>query len=101
MVAATLMAKNSAAGHWREERDLAGAGYHGVRLDVGMVDRGADHLRLLEGIGIGLAAVRQPADQLIDRAHVGGRLDGLLRLADPLAHPGEIFHLHPSSSLIR
>src|SRR5215475_11174234 len=101
MVAATLMAKSSAAGHRREERDLAGAGNRGIRLDMGVVDRGADHLRLLEGVGIGLAAARQPGDQFVDGAHVGRRLDGLFRLADPLAHPGEIFHLHPSSSLMR
>src|SRR5262245_37749274 len=101
MVAATLMAKNSAAGHRREERDLARARYRRVRSDVGVVDRGADHLRLLEGIGIGLAAFRQPGDEIIDGAHSGGRLDRLFRLADPLAHPGEIFHLHPSSSLMR
>src|SRR5437660_2848566 len=101
MVAATLMAKNSAAGHRREERNLAGAGDHGVRPDMGMVDRGADHLRPFEGMGIGFAAVREPGDQFLDRAHGGWRLDGLLRLANPLAHPGEVFHLHPSSSLMR
>ena len=32
---------SSAAGHRREERDLAGARDRGVRLDVGVVDRGA------------------------------------------------------------
>src|ERR1700688_1245772 len=34
------------AGHRREEGDLARAGDHSVRLDMGVVDRGADHLRL-------------------------------------------------------
>ena len=53
-----MAGSDSAAGHRREERDLAGAGYRGVRLDMGVVDRGADHLRLLEGVGIGLAAAR-------------------------------------------
>src|SRR5262249_27104730 len=100
MVAATLMA-NSAAGHRRKERDLTGARDRRVCLDVGMIDRGADHLRLLERVRIGLAAVGQPRHQRIDGAHAGGRLDGFLRLADPLAHPGEIFHFHPSSSLMR
>src|SRR5579862_8387442 len=47
----------SAAGHRREKRDLAGAGNHAVGLDVGVVDRGADHPRRLEGMGVGLAAL--------------------------------------------
>src|SRR6266702_3562459 len=90
-----------AAGHRREERDLAGAGDRGVRLDVGMVDRGADHLRLLERIGIGLAPAGQPGDQLLHGAYASRRLDSLLGHADALAHPGEVFQLHPSSSLMR
>src|SRR5262245_3319673 len=81
MVAATLMAKSSAAGHRREERDLAGAGNRRIRLDMGVVDRGTDHLRLLEGICIGLAAARQPGDQFVDGTHIGRRLDGFFRLA--------------------
>src|SRR5262245_23437128 len=101
MVAATLMTKSSTAGHRREKCDLAGTGNRRIRLDMGLVDRRANHLRLLEGVGIGLAAARQPGDQFVDGAHIGRRLDGLFRLADPLAHPGKIFHLHPSSSLMR
>src|SRR6187431_2677798 len=100
MVAVTDM-KGSTAGHWREECNLARARYHGILLDVGVVDRGADHLRLFEGVRIRLAAARQPADQVIHRAHVGRRLDGFFRDADPLTHPGEIFDPHPSSSLMR
>src|SRR4051812_1624923 len=70
MVTGQLM--RLAAGHRREERDLAGAGDRGVRLDVGVVDRGPDHLRLLERIRIGLALAGQPGDQLLDGSHGRG-----------------------------
>src|ERR1700683_3812482 len=43
----------SAAGHRREEGNLAGAGYRRVRLDMGVVDRGADDPWFFEGMGIG------------------------------------------------
>jgi hypothetical protein len=33
---------------------------------VGVVDRGTDHPRRLEGMGVGLAALRQPRDQVFD-----------------------------------
>src|SRR5215472_15439339 len=91
----------SAAGHRREEGDLARARYRGVRFDMGMVDRGANHLRLFECVGVGIVARGQPFDQVVDGAYACRRLDGLFRLADPLAHPGEILQLHPSSSLMR
>src|SRR6202051_2922959 len=52
-----------AAGHRREEGNLAGAGNHGIRLDMGVVDRGADHPRRLARVGLALAALRPPADQ--------------------------------------
>src|SRR6478735_5520497 len=100
IVAVTDMG-GSAAGHRRKERDFARAGDHRIRPDMGVVDRGTDHLRLLEGMGVTLVALGEPADQLIHRAHLGRRLDRLFRLADPFAHPGEIFQLHPSSSLMR
>src|SRR5664279_1011301 len=90
-----------AAGHRREESDLAGAGNRGVRFDMGVVDRGTDHFRLLEGVGIGLALPGQPRDQVVDGVHAGRRLDDFLRLADPFAHPGKILDLHSSSSLMR
>jgi hypothetical protein len=61
----------------------------------------AAHARLLERIGITLAARRQPADQVGYGTNARGRLDRLLGLADPFAHPGEILHLHSSSSLMR
>src|SRR3954452_15114206 len=98
MVTGPLM--RLAAGHRREERDLAGTCDRSVRPDVGMVDRGADHLRLLECISVSLALAGQPGDQFLDRAHRRRRLDGLLGLADTLAHPGKILHFHPSSSLM-
>src|ERR1700730_14744603 len=89
------------AGHRREERNLAGAGNHAIRLDMGVVDRGADHPRRIEGIGVGLATSRKPRHQIVDGADAGRRFDRLLRFADPFAHPGEIFDLHASSSLMR
>src|ERR1700677_2992411 len=105
MVTAAVMvampANKSAAGHRREKRDLAGAGDQGVRLDVGVVDRSPDHPRRLEGMGIGLAALGQPTDQILNGADAGRGLEGFLGLSDPLAHPGEILDLHASSSLMR
>ena len=89
------------AGHRREEGDLAGVGDRRVRLDMGVVDRRADHLRLFKGVGVSLAALRQPADQILDGAHIRRRFDRFFRFADPFAHPGEIFDLHPSSSSMR
>src|SRR6202012_1445361 len=55
MVTGAFMARLT-AGHRREEGDLACTGDGGFRLDVGMVDGGADHLGFLECMGIGLAA---------------------------------------------
>src|SRR5579863_10416374 len=89
------------AGHWREKRNLAGAGDHRIRLDMGVVDGGADHPRRLERVGVAVAAPRQPADQIAHRADVCRRIDGFFRLSDPFPHPGKILDLHPSSSLIR
>src|SRR6185312_8116472 len=77
IVAGTLM---SSAGHRREEGDLAGAGDRGIGLHMGMVDRGADHLRLLEGVGISLVARRKPGHEIADRVHARRRLDRLFRL---------------------
>src|SRR5437773_1536363 len=99
MVTGPLM--RLAAGHRREERDLAGARDRGIRPDMGVVDRGEDHLRPLERIGVGLAPAGQPGDQVLNGSHRRRRLDSLLGHADALAHPGEVFQLHPSSSLMR
>src|SRR5882672_3271594 len=82
------------AGHRREKGDLAGTGDHRIGFDMGVVDRGADHFRRLEGVPVGLAALRQPGDQIVDGADAVRRLDGFFRLADPFAHPGEILDLH-------
>src|SRR5882724_5889228 len=76
--------------HRREEGNFACARDRGVGLDMGAVDRRADHLRVLERMGIFLAAQREPAHEVGDRRDRGRRLDLLLRLADALAHPGEI-----------
>src|ERR1700710_2269463 len=67
MVTAAAMT-GSAAGHRREKRDLAGAGDHGIGFDVGVVDRGTDHPRRLEGVGIAFAALGQPTHQVVDGA---------------------------------
>src|SRR5229473_1309469 len=101
MRASQWLSNGLTAGHRREEGNLAGAGNHRIRFDMGVVDRGADHLRRLERIGIGLAASRQPSDQIVHGADACRRLDRFLGLADPFADPGEIFDLHPSSSLMR
>src|ERR1700730_745855 len=90
-----------AAGHRREKRDLAGAGNRSIRLDMGVVDRGADHPRCLKSVGVSFITLGEPSDQFAHGAHAGRRLNQLFGLADPFAHPGEIFHLHPSSSLVR
>src|SRR3954468_24416229 len=93
----TLM---SAARHRRKERDLARARDLRVGLHVSLVDRGADHLRVLERVGIFLATSLQPRDQLANRAHARRRVDLFLGLPDALAHPGEIekFHIRLSSN---
>src|SRR6185312_11656528 len=97
MIVALLLA----AGHRREKRNLAGTGDHRIRLDMGVVDRGTDHPRRLECVGVTIVAACQPADQIADGADACRRLDGFLRLSHPLAHPGKILDLHPSSSSIR
>src|SRR5436305_13381279 len=81
---------NSASGHRREERNLARARDCRVGLHMRAVDCSADYLRVLEGVGIFLATPRKPPHQFADRAHSGWGIDLFLRLADPLAHPGEI-----------
>src|SRR3954468_16780394 len=76
--------------HRREERDLARAGNRRIGLDVGLVDRGADDFRILERIGVLLAARGEPSHQIADGAHARREIELLLRLADPLAHPGKV-----------
>src|SRR5580704_11757200 len=78
---------DSSAGHRREEGDLMGASDPGIGADVVAIDRGADHFRILEGVGITLAAPGEPGDQLADGRHACRRIDLFLRLADTLAHP--------------
>ena len=56
---------------------------------------------LVSGLREYLAALGQPTDQVVHGTHARRRLDGFLRLADPLAHPGKILDLHPSSSWMR
>src|SRR5260221_13615101 len=96
-----LRLKTLSPGHRREECNLAGARYRRVWLDVGVVDRRADHPRRLEGVGVSVAARRKPADQIAYRAHAGGWLDGFLCDPDPFPDPGKKFGVHFSSSLLR
>src|SRR5579872_1044292 len=90
-----------AAGHRREKGDFAGPFDRRPRLDMGVVDRRANHPWRLEGVGIGLAAFGEPCDQFFDGLDAPRRLDHFLGFADPFPYPGEIFQLHPSSSLMR
>src|ERR1700722_16354889 len=57
-------APSSAAGHRREEGDLARARDRGIGFDMGAIDGGADHLGVLEGMGILFAALAEPGDQV-------------------------------------
>src|SRR3954454_22985599 len=84
----------SSSGHRREECDLARPADGCIGLDVGLVDRRADDLRVFRRIGVFLTAPAQPGHEIADRAHAGRRIDLLLRLADALAHPRKINELH-------
>src|SRR5262245_15097055 len=96
---AEAAAWGSAAGHRREERDLARAGDRSIGLDVGAIDRRTDHLRVVKRMGVFFATPGQPGHQLADGLDAGRRLDRLVRLADPLAHPGEVQDLHAYHSI--
>src|SRR5581483_9130190 len=85
------------AGHGRKESDFAGAGNPRIRTHVAMVDRSADHFRILESVSIFFAAPGEPGHQLADRGNVCRRIETLFRLAQALAHPGKIQKLHASS----
>ena len=71
------------------------AGHRTLRV----IERGANDLRRLEGVGVTLALPGQPRDQVADRCDSLWRLHNLLGLADAFTHPGEILHLHASSSI--
>src|SRR3954471_12606076 len=96
MVAAmpVTLALRSTAGHRRKKGDLAGTSDRGLRLDVGMVDGRADHLRIFERMRIVLAAPAEPGHQVADSSDASRYFDVFLRLADPLAHPRKIQKLH-------
>src|SRR3954447_25494636 len=83
-----------ASRHRREEGDFARARDCGVGPDMGTVDRGTDHLWVLERVRVLLTAAAKPGHEIGDSRDARGRLDLLLRLADALAHPGEIAKLH-------
>src|SRR5579871_4748 len=90
-------AGNSTAGHRREKRDLAGPGDRRIGPHMAMIDGGADHLRVVERVGVLLVAAREPSHELAHRPHARRRIDLLLGLAHALADPGEIQNLHASS----
>src|SRR5215467_6416917 len=91
----------SSPGHRRKESDLARAHNRGIGADMGAVDRGADHFRVFEGVGIFGAAPAEPIHQIADRRDALRRLDLLFRLADAFADPGEVTQLQHAYSSIR
>src|SRR5262245_10281060 len=89
-----MVAVISPSRHRRAKSDLPGTGDCSVGLDMGAVDRGADHLRVLEGMGVFFTAPGEPSHQIPDGRDPGGEVDLLLRLADALTHPRKIHELH-------
>src|SRR5262249_57858379 len=87
-----------ASRHRRKKGDFARAQNGGVVPHVRPVDGGADHLRILERVGIFLTATAEPGHEIGDRGDARRRLDLLLRLADPPPPPREIAKL-PRSDL--
>src|SRR5262245_41141231 len=73
----------SSTRHGREEGDFPCARERRLGAHVAAVERGADHLRILECVGVFLAASGKPRHQVADRGDAGGKLDLLLGLADP------------------
>ena len=61
---------------------------------VNAVEGGANRERLGEGVRVALAPFGEPGDEVADGRHGRWRIELLLRLADPLAHPGEIKRFH-------
>src|SRR5262245_14763219 len=84
---------HSSSRHRRKERDLARACDRGVGAHVGAINRSTYHARILERMGIALAAPGKPGNQLADGCDRRRRHDLLLGLADPLAHPRKIQNL--------
>src|SRR6516165_4801482 len=82
--------------HRREKGDLVRAENGGVGAHMGAIDRGADHLRIFEGVGVFLATLAEPSHEIGDCRDTCGEFDLLLGLADALAHPGEIAKLQRS-----
>src|SRR5262249_26726669 len=82
--------------HRRKESDFARAPNGRVAPHMRAVDRRADPLRILERVGVFLAATAEPGHEIGDRRDARRRLDLLLGLADTFAHPGEIAKLQRS-----
>src|SRR5262249_61582374 len=82
------------AGHRRKERDLVRPPDSSFRRNVRAIEGRADCPRIAERTRVFLAAPSKPVHQLAHGRDPGGRVDLLLRLADPLPYPGEIQDLH-------
>src|SRR5262245_62120664 len=74
-----MVAVISPSRHRREKGDLPGTGNGGVGFDMGAVDCGSDHLRIVEGIGVFFTAPGEPSDQIADGRNPGRKVDFLLR----------------------
>src|SRR5215204_2069878 len=79
---------SSSSRHRWKKGDLPGAGNRRIGRRVAAVDGGPDDFRVLERVGVLLATLCEPGDEIADRRYSCRRLDVLLRFADALAHPG-------------
>ena len=86
--------------HWGKKRDFAGILNCRVRPYVTMINGGTDHMGSFKGMSILFAARGEPCHQFTDGLYPGWSLDDFLRLADTLAHPGEITQRHAHASTI-
>src|SRR5665213_3938537 len=80
--------------HRREKRNFASSLDRRLRVHMRLVDGRADDFRVAEGMRVFLAAPGEPGHQLADRRHARRNVDYFFRLADALAHPGEVSDLH-------
>src|SRR5262245_55119978 len=86
----TRTLKASASRHRGKKSDFAGAGQIGRRLDVDLIDGGADDLGARKSLRVLGALPLEPSHQLAHCADAGRQIENLLGLAGLLAHPGEI-----------
>jgi len=55
--------------HGRKKCDLAGARDPRIAAHMRLVDGGADHFGVLEGVGVALASFGQPRNEIGDRRY--------------------------------